>query len=183
LHADEETDLELVQKSAEGDEDAFERLVHRYEDTVYNTVYRYVGDAEEAEDLAQEVFLKIWRRAGTFAGHSKFSTWLYRVAVNQCLNHRRKKGITGPLGQIEAEDPKAVSLEEEMVRKREVEAVRQAIDSLPGRQRLALILAKYEDRSYSEIAEIMGVSVSSVESLIHRARTTLRNNLSHLRQK
>jgi RNA polymerase sigma-70 factor (ECF subfamily) len=178
LDSDKDPDLELIRKTAEGDESAFEQLISKHEDTVYNTAYHYVGNAEEAEDVAQEVFVKVWRHAGSFRGSSKFSTWLYRIVVNQCLNHRRrKKRDPAPLDSEASQHLRSESLEEDFEKKAQVEAVRRAIDSLPRRQRLALVLAKCEERSYKEIAEIMGVSLSSVESLIHRARTTLRKRL------
>jgi RNA polymerase sigma-70 factor (ECF subfamily) len=171
-------DLELIQKTAEGDENAFEQLITKHEDKVYSTVYRYVGDRTEAEDVAQEVFVKVWQKAGSFRGKSRFSTWLYRIVANQCLSHRRRRRREPePLDPVNVDDQKTDSPEDEIEKKEQLEAVRLAVDSLPERQRLALILAKYEGKAYKEIAEIMGVSLSSVESLIHRARTTLRKKL------
>jgi RNA polymerase sigma-70 factor (ECF subfamily) len=183
LDTEKMSDIELVRRTAQRDESAFEELIAKYEDRVYNTVYRYLGDETEAEDVAQEVFVRIWKHARSFRGRSSFSTWLYRVVVNQCLNHRRKRRMdVEPLDSEKLADQKSRSPEAEMERRAEVLAVRRAVEGLPGRQRLALILAKYEGKSYKDIASIMGVSVPTVESLIHRARATLRKRLLPLRE-
>jgi RNA polymerase sigma-70 factor (ECF subfamily) len=178
-----DADAELAAATAAGDADAFERLVRKYERPVLSTIYRYVGDRAAAEDLAQEVFLKVWRRAKSFRGKSSFSTWLYRIAVNQCLNFRKKRARVKnvPLDEsLVADDPEP---DERLDADMKAAAVRDAVDELPGRQRMALILSKFEGRSYREIAEIMKTSTSSVESLIFRARQALKEKLMPMRRR
>ncbi len=177
----EDTDGHLIHLAANGDEQAFERIVHKYQHAVFNTIYRYTGSREDVQDLAQEIFIKVWRNAAKFKGKSKFSTWLYRIVANHCINYRRgrrkdhvsldeltEKGIT----------PESLRVEPDWETGRKVEKVRKAVDELPDRQRMALVLSQFEGRSYKEIAEIMKVSLSSVESLIFRARSSLRQKLA-----
>lgn len=180
---DNATDADIIDSVAAGDADAFETLVRKYERRVLSTAYRYVGDSTAAEDVAQEVFIKVWRNAKRFKGKSSFSTWLYRIVVNQCLNYRekRKRAQTAPLNEsIEAA---GLSPDEEYEREKKNRLVRTAVDELPGRQRMALLLSKFEGRSYAEIAEIMKVSLSSVESLIFRAKQNLKSKLGPLIEK
>ena len=176
-----ETDGQLISLVAQGDEKVFEQLVHKYEQAVFSTIYRYIGNRDDVEDLAQEIFLKVWRNAKKFKGKSKFSTWLYRIVVNHCINYRRKhkykhtsldelteKGIT----------PESLKVMPDWEQRRRVELVRKAVNELPERQRMALVLSQFEGRSYREVAEIMKVSLSSVESLIFRGRSSLREKLA-----
>ncbi len=176
-------DAELVAAVAAGDAASFEQLVKKYERPVLNTIYRYVGDRAAAEDVAQEVFLKVWRRLGTFKRRSTFSTWLYRLVANQCINFRdrRAKRRAEPLSDS-VPDGRA-DLHERFERETTSRLVREAVRELPGRQRLALILSKFEGRSYREVAEIMGVSLSSAESLIFRAKQNLKKRLLPLRER
>lgn len=174
-------DAEEAAAIAAGDEDAFERFVRKYERPVLSTIYRYVGDRVAAEDVAQEVFLKVWRRAGSFKGRSSFSTWLYRVVVNQCLNFRRKRARVKnvPLDEaVAAADP---GWDERLDEAAKAAAVRAAVAELPPKQRVALILCKFDGRSYREIAEVMGTSTSSVESLLFRAKQNLKEKLLPLK--
>jgi RNA polymerase sigma-70 factor (ECF subfamily) len=173
-------DLELVTRVARGDEAAFEELVGKYQHSVLNTIHRYVGDYDAADDIAQEVFVILWNKAGTFKGNSKFSTWLYRIAVNQCLMFRRKRkpGMVS-LDGIAAggELPEALQVSDDHARAARIAAVKQAVAALPERQRMALVLSHIEGMTYQEIAEIMGGTTSAVDSLITRAKENLRNSL------
>ena len=176
------SDEDLIKHAAGGDERSFEDLVSKYQQAVFNTIYRYTGTREDVQDLAQEVFIKVWRNAGKFRGESKFSTWLYRIVANHCLNYRRKRRHQHvSLDELaeKGETPESLKVKPDHEQKRVVELVRAAVDGLPARQRMALVLSQYEGRSYKEIAEIMRVSVSSVESLIFRARRALRGKLAH----
>ena len=177
-------DRELVARAARGDERAFAELVQRHQHWVRRLAFRYVRQGQDAEELAQEIFLRAWRHARSFRGEAAFATWLYRLAVNACLNFRagrRARPETVPLSDgLESGAPAAdaaLSAAEREAR------LRQALDSLPARQRLALVLASFEDKSYEEIAAAMGISLSSVESLLFRARRGLAVALRPFREK
>jgi len=173
-------DGELVRLIAAGNERAFEELVEKHQHSVLNTIHRYVGDRGVADDIAQDVFIIVWRKAHTFKGTSRFSTWLYRVVANQCLQFQRKKkrnvvsldGIASG-GQL----PEALQVSDDHARAARIALVKRAVAELPERQRLALILSHIEDMTYKEIAEIMGGTASAVDSLIIRAKENLRAKL------
>ncbi|MBN2620493.1 sigma-70 family RNA polymerase sigma factor [candidate division WOR-3 bacterium] len=171
-------DTHLIKALAGGDEQAFELLVEKYQPMIFNTVYRYLGTPDDVEDCAQEIFIKIWRNINKFKGKSKLSTWIYRITANHCLTFRRKhKRAPVSLDALSEQDaePKSLAIDPDYETKHKIALVKEAIDRLPERQRLALILSQFEEKTYKEIAEIMDISVSSVESLIFRARTTLRH--------
>jgi RNA polymerase sigma-70 factor (ECF subfamily) len=185
------TDHELIEKIAAKDHDAFKTLVDRHQALVVDTCYGLLGNREDAEDVAQEVFFRVYRSASKFRQEAKVSTWLYRIAVNRSLNFirdsrwsRRLKNLGALLGDeakqvtnIPAPDSSRpdIALEE----KERNEKLHKAIDSLPQKQRAAFVLHKYEGLPYQEIAEIMHRSLSSVESLIHRAKVNLQRELIH----
>lgn len=180
LDPDPDGDTGLVRRVASGDEVAFEELVREYQYTVLNIIHRYVGNHDVAEDIAQEVFVILWNKAGTFKGNSKFTTWLYRVTANQCLQFRRKhKTAVVSLDGIAAGGrlPEALQVSDDSARARRIAVVKQAVAELPERQRLALVLSHIEGMTYREIAEIMGGTASSVDSLIVRAKENLRGKL------
>jgi RNA polymerase sigma-70 factor (ECF subfamily) len=177
-------DRELLGRAAAGDQAAFAELVGRHEYQVLNLVFRYTRDRQDAEELAQEIFFKVWRHARSFRGESAFSTWLYRLAVNACLNHRQRKQ-TRPdslplVGDLAAGNPPAA---DEMVAAERELRLKNALAVLPARQRMALALASFEDKSYEEIAAVMKVSVPAVESLLFRARQNLAAVLRPLKEK
>ena len=191
------SDEELMARVVEGDRVAFDRLVRRYYRKVYATCFRLLNSREEAEDAVQDVFLKVYRNAASFKLDLRFSTWVYRVAVNDCLNRLRwkkkrrwlsldslvKKSEDGEegtrLGDL-VEQKSAARPDEDLLRAERAEAVRRAIASLPEQQRVAVILHRYEGLSYKEIAEVMGTSVSSVEARLHRAKLSLARKLANL---
>ena len=179
-----ESDLDLLRLVAAADQTAFAQLVQRHQSRVLNLAYRFSRDRQDAEDLAQEVFFKVWRHARTFRGESAFSTWLYRLAVNTCLNHRqRRKTRLDPLpltGDLEAGAAQAP--DELEAAEREIQ-LQQALASLPPRQKMTLVLASFEGKSYEEIAVIMDVSIPAVESLLFRARQGLADILRPLKKK
>lgn len=177
-------DRELVARAAAGEDGAFAELVQRHQDWVFQLAYRFSRDRQDAEELAQEVFFRAWRRAAGFRGEAAFSTWLYRLAVNVCLNHRQRAQCRPAPLSLESEpqagEPDAAAA---LVAGEREAQLRRAMDALPARQRLALVLAGFEDKSYEEIAAAMGVSVASVESLLFRARRNLAVALGPLRDK
>lgn len=185
-----ERDNELMRRVAQGDDDAFRLIFERYHRLAHSVIYRHIGRRIQAEDLVQEAFLRVYRAAPDYQPTARFSTWFYTVVTNLCLNFKRDRardklrlleGNPGddaagnPLEQMAAEEePEHDELEQD----ERARVVREAIESLPENQRMALILSRYEDRSYEEIAEILGVTVAAVKSLASRARTTLREKLA-----
>ncbi len=180
----EKSDLELLARIAAGDQDAFARLVRCHQGNVFNLAYRFSRDPQDAEELAQEIFFKVWRHARSFKGQAAFGTWLYRLAVNTCLNYRKKKKnrpeslpLLGDLaGASDAAGTEIIAREREKI-------LDQAVNALPVRQKMVLILANFESKSYEEIATIMNISVSAVETLLFRARQNLGKILKSLKNK
>lgn len=182
------TDAALMLRVREGDGGAFTALVRRHQDRVVSLAYRYLSDASEAEDLAQEVFLRVHRARETYEPSAKFTTWLHRITVNACLNHirgRKARGaVSGRLpddpdgdGPAEPEDPDAPDPGDGVLRGELAAVVRRAVDELPERQRMAILLEKYQGMSYEETAAAMEMSLSAVKSLLTRARVTLKEKL------
>lgn len=182
-HAD--PDVELMLRFQKGDATAFEALVHRHTRAVLNLVYRYLGDASRAEDVAQDVFVKVYRARMKYEPKAKFTTWLYRIAVNHCLNEIRARkaqpAVAAPINDLlehpSAEDPDARLRQGELR-----EAVKAAIDSLPDNQRMAVLLSRYEEMSYDQIAETMGLSLEAVKSVLFRAKENLQRALARFDQ-
>lgn len=182
----ERDDRLLISQAAAGDRQAFSELVFRHQERVLQLAYRYTRDRQDAEELAQEIFFKAWRHAGTFRGEAAFSTWLYRLAVNSCLNHRQGKKARPepqPLTENLQAGGEAVQAGDDLVAAERESRLRRALASLPARQRVALALASFEDKSYEDIAAAMEVSVPAVESLLFRARQNLAAILRPLREK
>lgn len=172
-------DAELMRRVQSGDLAAFDELVGRHQETVLNIAYRYVAGRADAEDVAQEVFLRVFRARGRYEPSAKFSTWLFRIAVNYCLNlikreQRHRAGSDEALGRLAAEtEPPEARLE----RRELADAIREAVDRLPPQQRTALLLNKYDGLDYRGIADTMDLSVMAVKSLLMRARLGLRDQL------
>jgi len=171
-----------------GDLDAFGELVERNTAKVHALVFRFLGDAGQVEDLTQEVFLRIYRTVSRYQPTAKFSTWLYRITANLCFNvlRSRKKGQIrqikgeGSDGEDflqEAPDTTHVAPHDQMDAAELREHVSHAIDQLPENQKVAIILNKYEQKSYEEIADILDCSTMAVKSLLSRARGNLKQSL------
>jgi RNA polymerase sigma-70 factor, ECF subfamily len=169
-------DEQLVALSARGRREAFEVLVKRHQRKIAGLAYRFTGSRTDAEDLAQDVFLAAWTAAARWRPEAKFSTWLYRVTANACLNWKRR---TRPalVETLETHAAAGESAEEALARREEGESVGAAVKSLPANQRMALILRRFENRSNREIAEAMDCSESAVEGLLQRAYEGLRERL------
>lgn len=182
--AAEKSDRELLDLTAEGDQAAFAILVRRHQSRVLNLAYRFSRDRQDAEELAQEVFFKVWRHARSFKGQAAFSTWLYRLAVNTCLNYRqRKETRPEPLTLTKDIESTAETAADGLEARQRQDLLGRAMAALPARQKMALILAGFEGKSYEEIAAVMEVSVPAVESMLFRARRNLAATLRPLKKK
>jgi RNA polymerase sigma-70 factor (ECF subfamily) len=174
-------DIELMLRFQKGEERCFEDLVKKHTRGVLNLVYRYLGDATRAEDVSQDIFVKVYRARMKYEPKAKFSTWLYRIAVNHCLNEIRARksqpALAAPINDL-LEEPQGEDPDARMTRVELQHAVKAAIDALPENQRMAVILARYEDMSYDEIAEAMSLSLEAVKSVLFRAKENLKQSLS-----
>lgn len=170
LRAEERDAIEACQR---GEREAFDRLVERYQRDIYRLCYRYVNNHEDANDMAQEVFLKAYRAIGRFRGESSFSTWLYRIAVNTCLNFRAaRRPETEELPEA-LPDPgrgAAAAVESE----ERAGLVRQAVSRLPEKQRATLILKVFHDLTHDEVARTLGSTVGTVKANLFHALRNLR---------
>lgn len=182
-----DSDVALMLGVQAGDEACFERLLARYRTPLLTFLYRMVRDAQLAEDLAQETFLRVYRARGEYRPEAKFSTWLFRIAANLALNalrdhHRRSRWMdrTTELAPTAEISDGAPSAEQVLIRQDHARLVWQAVHSLPEKQRLAVLLHKYEELEYAEIARILGCSESALKSLLFRAYETLRVRLAPL---
>lgn len=184
-------DVQLMLDFQSGDKQAFERLMRKYFPRVLNFIYRYVGQRELAEELTQEVFIKVYKTAGKYTVQSKLQTWLFTIAKNTSLNELRRHkhriysldaSVQGTEGSVpvQHEDERATDPSEALLKKEKGDQVRQAILSLPENQRTAVLLRRYEQMSYDEIAVTMNVSPKAVKSLLNRAKENLRERLRHL---
>jgi RNA polymerase sigma-70 factor (ECF subfamily) len=181
-------DEELMLRFKDGEVDCFQELVIRHQRGVINVAFRITGNREEAEEVAQEVFLRIYRAAKGYRPEAKFSTYLYKITLNLSLNQvRRAKVIFNRLFAGEQRfQPKVETGEvadklssplQTMEREEVKKAVRKAIRSLPRRQRVAIILSQYQELSYQEISDVMNCSQKAVERLIHRGKSQLKKEL------
>jgi RNA polymerase sigma-70 factor (ECF subfamily) len=189
------SEAEMIKKLAEGNELAFKQLVTDYQQMVFNTCYSIVHDRHDAEDVAQEVFIEVFRSVHNFRADAKISTWLYRISINRSLNFIRdnKKlkwfqsfgdAVQNRLGELGNITTSNTDLPEyEIENKQRTALLHEAINQLPENQKVAFSLSKYEDLSYQEISEIMNLSVSSIESLLHRAKKNLQKKLHKCYQK
>ena len=186
---DNDKDIELMLRFQNGEERCFEELVERHKQRVFNVAYRYLGNVHDAEDAAQQVFINIYYSKNRYSPSAQFTTWLYTICKNTCLKTFRKKRLPAVFmdaelfleeGSVPAQisDPNTdTPLEDVLIREQE-SLVKDAIDALPENQKMVLILYKYEQLSYDEIARITGLSAKAVKSLLHRARTNLKEQLS-----
>lgn len=181
------SDQELMHLVQEGDEKAFETLMFRHEDQVFRLAMRILGRREEARDTVQEVFIKLWENPHSWKPKALFTTWLYRVVMNHSLWRMRKLKLKTlfSLSEMEMEvsefglTDEADSPEEQLVKKEEAGRLEAELKKLPVRQRTALHLRYREELSVQEVAETIGVSVRSAESLIYRGKISLRERLDN----
>lgn len=184
-----ERDAELMLRVREGDTTSFALLLERHRNPVIHFLYRMVQNQAVAEELAQEVFLRVYRSRASYEPTARFTTWLFRIAthlaLNQIRDRRHEKGAEslddepreGMMRQLADRTPGA---EERLVREARLSEVRQAIETLPAKQKAAVLMHKYQELEYSQIAGVLGCSESAVKSLLFRAYETLRSRLAHL---
>ena len=183
------TDAEVMLRVKAGDQSAFDYLVQKYRRPLVSFMYRMAHNSAAAEDLAQEVFLRVYRSRQTYEASAKFTTWLYRIATNLAVNHARDTRHERPEISVSLDEPDAetgttfelpdgaLSAEQEMVRRERLLAIRSKVEALPEQQRLAVMLHKYQQMDYKQIADVLKKSESATKSLLFRAYETLREQL------
>jgi RNA polymerase sigma-70 factor, ECF subfamily len=191
MAANSDPDVALMLRVKRGDSEAFAELVDKYKQPVINVIYRILHDATEAEDLAQNVFVQVYKSAHRYEVSAKFSTWLFTIARNLCLNEIRRRS-RHPADSLEAnyansdnedlpsrqfEDVKVFSAPDTLLQQELEQKVEQALKELPENQRTAILLCRQDEMSYEDIAKVIGCSLSATKSLIHRGRETLKQKL------
>ena len=186
---EERSDAEIMLQVKAGDDSAFAYLVQKYRRPMVNFMYRMAHNAAGAEDLAQEVFLRVYRSRETYEASAKFTTWLYRIATNLAVNHARDTRHERAENQVSLDEPdeesgrtldlpdRSPSAEENLVQRERLAAIRQRVQALPERQRIAVLMHKYQQMDYRQIAEVLKLSESATKSLLFRAYETLREEL------
>jgi RNA polymerase sigma-70 factor (ECF subfamily) len=183
------SDAEIMLRVREGDDSGFSILIEKYRKQIVHFMFRMSRNQAVAEELAQEVFLRVYRSRQTYRAEAKFSTWLYRIATNLGVNHARdtKYERTAQNVYLDQPDPETgtspdvadstLSVEQELVREERMNAIRKHVMALPERQRSAVLMHKYQEMDYKEIGEVLKLSESATKSLLFRAYQTLRENL------
>jgi RNA polymerase sigma-70 factor, ECF subfamily len=186
---DADSDAQVMLRVKTGDQSAFDFLVAKYRRPMISFMYRMARNAAAAEDLAQEVFLRVYRSRGNYEASAKFTTWLYRIATNLAVNHARdtrheRPEVTVSLDEPDEESGTSLELpdgnltaEQAMVRRERLLAIRRKVEALPEQQRLAVIMHKYQQMDYKQISEVLKKSESATKSLLFRAYETLREQL------
>lgn len=183
------SDAEIMLRAKAGDQSAFDYLVQKYRRPMVSFMYRMARNTAAAEDLAQEVFLRVYRSRTSYEASAKFTTWLYRIATNLAVNHARDTRHERPEVQISLDEPDEdtgstlelpdgnLTAEQAMVRRERMLAIRNKVEALPEQQRLAVIMHKYQQMDYRQIADVLKKSESATKSLLFRAYETLREQL------
>jgi RNA polymerase sigma-70 factor (ECF subfamily) len=180
---DDTDDARLMEATAAGDAGAFRQLVERHQTLIVGTVARMLGQNADAEDIAQQVFVRVWKSAARYVPTAKFTTWLLKITRNLVFNEfrRRSRHLAVPL-ETETDnrplpDEQTATPKEALLQRELQTAIDHAIAQLPEKQRMALVLRRYEELSYEEIADVLELSVPAVKSVLFRARTELRESL------
>ena len=186
---DADSDAQIMLRVKAGDQSAFDYLIAKYRRPIISFMYRMARNAAAAEDLAQEVFLRVYRSRGSYEASAKFTTWLYRIATNLAVNHARDTRHERPEVTVSLDEPDEdsgttlelpdgnLTAEQAMVRRERLLAIRRKVEALPEQQRLAVIMHKYQQMDYKQIAEVLKKSESATKSLLFRAYETLREQL------
>ena len=183
------SDADVMLRVKSGDESAFSYLVQKYRRQMVSFMYRMCHNPAAAEDLAQEVFLRVYRSRTSYEASAKFNTWLYRIATNLAVNYARDTRYERPENTVRLDETdqetgttpdladSSLTVEEQMLRRERAAAIRQKVQALPERQRLAVIMHKFQQMDYREIGEVLKLSESATKSLLYRAYETLREQL------
>jgi RNA polymerase sigma-70 factor (ECF subfamily) len=186
------TDAEVMLRVGTGDDEAFRFLVEKFRRPIISFMYRSVGTQQVAEELAQEVFLRVYKSRQTYKADAKFTTWLYRIATNLAMNYARDTKLERA-GKVSLDEPvdeesdrtmdvadTTMTAEEAMVKRERMEAIKRCVLALPERQRSAVLMHKYQEMDYKQIAQTLGLSESATKSLLFRAYESLREQLKDL---
>lgn len=173
-------DLALMQGVATGSEEAMRELVERHQNRVFGTIVRMLGSEREAEDLAQQVFVRVWKSAPRYQPTAKFTTWLYTIVRHLVFNESRRREKSSLSDELNdsLHDERQSSPADDLLASEKMQAIQAAIEALPEQQRLAVIMRRYDDVPYEEIAAVLKQTVPGVKSLLFRARQTLRESLA-----
>jgi RNA polymerase sigma-70 factor, ECF subfamily len=183
------SDAEVMLRVATGDDSAFNYLVEKYRRPMISFMYRMTHNQAVAEELAQEVFLRVYRSRQNYAASAKFTTWLYRIATNLAVNHARDTKYERPENTVNIDEPdtetgmtvdvadSGLNAEQVILRRERLAAIRTQVEALPERQRMAVLMHKYQNMDYKQIAEVLKLSESATKSLLFRAYETLRETL------
>ncbi|MGH9513990.1 MAG: RNA polymerase sigma factor [Terriglobales bacterium] len=183
------TDADLMLQVKAGDDSAFEYLVHKYRRAMVSFMFRMAHNSAAAEDLAQEVFLRVYRSRQSYEASAKFTTWLYRIATNLAVNHARDTRHQRPENTVSLDEKdedtgqsldlpdKSLTVEQAIVQRERMAAIRERVQALPERQRIAVLMHKYQQMDYKQISEVLKLSESATKSLLFRAYETLRGQL------
>ncbi|MFW6287751.1 MAG: RNA polymerase sigma factor [bacterium] len=184
------TDGELIKEFKNGNKQVFEELIQRYQDRVYHTTFRMLGNHEDAMDMAQETFIRVYKSLGNFKSKSSFSTWLFSITGNICRDELRKRQRSLKTYSLSSDDRFNNDLPEDSDRKSNPEkaslsrelssTIQKKVDQLPEEQKFVFVLREFEDLSYQEIAEILDISLGTVKSRLSRARRALRDDLNKI---
>jgi len=173
------SDYELVKRCLAGSQESFEELVTRYKKLVYSVVYNMINDKEEANDVSQEVFLRIYKSLARYNPEYKFSTWAVKIATNLCLDILRKKKLDSmPIEEVETYLGDVDTPEESYLKKERMESVRKAVSQLPDKYKIPIILFHQNGLSYEEITRVLGEPMTIVKNRLYRARLMLKEKLS-----
>lgn len=183
------SDAEVMLRVAKGDDAAFDYLIEKYRRSIISFMYRTTHNQATAEELAQEVFLRVYRSRESYEASAKFTTWLYRIATNLAVNNARDTKHERAENQVSLDEPdeesgttmdvadSRMTIEQQMLRDERLAAIRKVVEALPERQRMAVLMHKYQNMDYKEIAAVLKLSESATKSLLFRAYESLRESL------
>lgn len=188
--ATEASDNHLIARTLAGETEAFSILVRRWERPIYSLTLRMLGRDEDARDACQEAFLAAFRNLSKFRGDAKFSSWMYRIALNACHTRlRNNNGVSYSLDQedeygrrMDVADTKLESLPDQLQRNEQTQIIRRALQALPPEMRQVIVMKEYEEMTFAEIAEVLGIPTSTVKSRLYTGLQQMRLRLNHLRE-